>query len=232
MYHQMSFQMYFNHSTSIIYHGNEQLLSSCGNTIYYWLFFHLCYIWFITVQILFPFVIFLSHGWKTLSMLFSSDDDLDEFTDSSRDEREVSAFIRLRRYFMIELRQMLIYIYLAFVFTWLIDPSTITWVKVVRWCIEASCMPNLFLGVLGAYMDISDDYLFYFDNQFMSILIFMLKCCLFMWMRYIELHPSSNLNDYLTVFFYHFCDKSGLHQIPDNHRLRGLINHRDNSMLS
>ena len=215
--------MYFNHSTSIIYHGNEQLLSSCGNTIYYWLFLHWSYMWLISFKALFPFVFLLCHTWNMLCMSYGSDDHLDEVTDSSRDERGVSAFIRLRRYFMIELRQMLIYFSLAFVFTWWRDPGTITWILILRWCIEASWMPHLVMGVFGVYIDASTDYLSYFDDPSMSTILFMSKSCLFMWMRYIELYPSSNLNDYLTVFFYKFCDKSHLHHIPDRHRLRHLL---------
>lgn len=60
---QMIVPMYFNPSTSMILYGNEQLLSSCCNTVWPCLFLHFYYTWYVTLQMLCPFVILFTVLW-------------------------------------------------------------------------------------------------------------------------------------------------------------------------
>ena len=50
---KMVMAMFFNESISVMFHGNEQILSACGNTISSWLFVHFYYTCFVSMFVLF-----------------------------------------------------------------------------------------------------------------------------------------------------------------------------------
>ena len=65
-----------------------------------------------------------------------------------------------------------------------------------------------------------------------SVVVYMTKGDLLMWMHYVALHSSFVLNDYQTYFFYYFSNRSKLHPQPDHHCCRRLIPLRNVWLLS
>ena len=138
-------------------------------------------------------------------------------------ELDYSASHTLRRYVLCEVFLILIYLCLAFFFTWLTSHRTVNSITVARWFIEAAWTPHIFVTVIGTYTDLCYYYLVDFDIPYATTMIYLVKGTVFVWMRYAEWNPSSELNDYQTFFFYEFCNELGFHRIPDDHRLRRLL---------
>jgi hypothetical protein len=70
------------------------------------------------------------------------------------------------------------------------------------------------------YADMKYDHVIDFDVSSTALMIYLTKAALFVWMRYVEENPSSELVNYQTHWFYTMCDQLSLHRRPDNHHLR------------
>lgn len=79
------------------------------------------------------------------------------------------------------------------------------------------------MNAFAVYFNFGDEYIIDFNLDFILLVVYMTEGALFVWMRYAELHSSSVLNDYQTYFFYYFCNRSELHQMPDHHRWRRMM---------
>ena len=205
----------------MILNGNEQLLSACGQTSSSWLFLHLSYVCYITTLVLVPLVmpvVFLVQ-FRWTPHLFD-DSPIEDF---SAYERSDSRLDRFYQYVLFEVRLIAMYVSVAFVFRWLMNNQSIHWNEISRWFIEASMIPLTLMAIVAVHLGIADEYLCVLDLTFLSPFIYTIKAALFITVRYAELHPSSRFNDYYTLIFYCICDKFGFHQIPEHHRLRGLI---------
>jgi hypothetical protein len=216
--------MHFNQTTSIVSNADGQIFSSCGNTVWSLLFIHLCYTWLITWHILFPCMLVLmmlsGYFWSWYRCDHHHDHDV---IDSPEDEQNDPASDTLRRYILREIHLILVYLCVAFVFTSLISHRTVNWITVARWCIEAAWIPHIALTLIGTYANLSCHHLIDFDMPYAATMIYLIKGTLFVWMRYAEWYPSSELNDFQTFFFYEFCNELGLHRIPDDHYLRRFM---------
>ena len=136
-------------------------------------------------------------------------------------QRDHSSLAQFCRYVLYEVQLIVIYLLTAFVFTWMADKTRpIDWFTIFRWLIEASLAPYTTVYIIGVDLDLWDSYSVDFTLHWISSLIYMMKGSLFVWMRYVELHPSSTLNKYQRFFSYRLCNEFGLHHVPDNHLLR------------
>ena len=214
----MIIPMYFDKSTSMILNGNEQLLSSCGQTSSSWLFLHLCYVWHLTIFVVFPIVGSLVSIGICLWACYPFDHGFIE--DFSEYERGDSQLDRICRYILYEARLTLTYVSVAFVFTWLMNNRSIHWNEICRWFIEASMIPFTLMTIAGVHLGIGDEYFLDYDLPLISQAVYMMKGILFIMLRYAEIHPSSTINDHQTYIFYYICDKSEFHHMPDHHSLR------------
>jgi hypothetical protein len=214
--------MYFNESASIISNGNERLLSLCDQTISFWLFFHLCYVWYITLFILFPLVTPLVAIEQYLWTWYRCD--RRRIEDFSVYERSNSRLDRFCRYIHYEVRLMFTYVSVAFALTWLMSNRSIHWMTISRWFIEASLIPYTLITIVAVYLNFQSVYFFFdFDLPLFSPYIYTMKGTLFVLLRYAELHPSSRLNNYQLFVLYQFCHKSDIHRIPRQYGLRQLM---------
>ena len=218
--------MYFDKSTSMILHGNEQLLSSCGQTSSSWLFLHFCYVWYLTWFIVLPLVgsLFMMIGlwiWDPFN-----DEHVENFLIyEQRDTRlDRSRLDRICRYILFEVRLTVTYVSVAVIFTWLMNTRSVDWIQISRWFIEASTLPFTLWTVVVIYLGVEDEY--YCDYEFLSPLIYAMKAILFIMVRYAELHSSSRINDQHTYLFYYMCNKVKFHHVPDHHRLRRYLCHQ------
>ena len=216
-------EMHSNQSTSTFSYHHAQHLSSCGDTILAWSIIHLCYTWFVTLHFLLPLGMTLSFGWEILRRSSREIDRYDLDWNVPSHESGDGPFARLRRYIADEVRLVLIYISLAFVFTLCMGHGSINRIKIIHWGIEASWTPHALSGVIGVYSNQSYTCLLGFENPLFKRMIYMTKGCLFIWMRYTEWYPSSKLNDYLTFFFYMCCNEFDLYRRPDDHLLARAI---------
>ena len=217
--------MYTNESTLLNFNDSKQISSLCVSTTSSWLILHLCYTYFVTVSILSPPVLIL-YGIKELFwMSYRSVDQLIE--DSSEYEQNYTQSNRFCQYVLYDVQLMFIYVSLAFVFTLMINYHSINWRTIFYWMIEASFVPHIFVvAFCSAYMHVLDEIpALEFDLKVLASFIYMLKASLFVWMRYVELYPSSRLNDYQTYFFYYYCDTSHTHHIPHDHLRRRWLRH-------
>ena len=216
----MNISIYLDGSKSINSNDNEQIVYSCVNTIWLWLFLHLCYTCFVTVYVLLPPTLLLDRIIDYLWTWHSYDhESIEDFSIYERDE---SRFARFRRCVLHEVQLMIVYVAAVFVFTLMMNNRSVHWITIFRWMIEASYIPHIFVFLfVSDYLGIGDEfYSVEFDIVFASPLSYMLKGSLFVWMRYTELYPSSRLNDYQTYFFYYHCNALNYHHIPDDHLLR------------
>ena len=222
---QLIISMYFNESTLLNFNDNKQIFSLCVSTIWSWLILHLCYTCFVTACVLSPSVLLLSGIGELLWTWHRSDHQRIE--DISVYERDYSRFAQFRRYVLYELQLIFTYVSLAFVFTLMMNNHSVRWRTIFYWMIEASYVPHIFFFIfLSAYLDVwNAPYVIEFDSILTSPFGYMLKVTLFVWMRYVELYPSSRLNDYQTYFFYYYCDTSHIHHIPNDHLLRRWLRH-------
>jgi hypothetical protein len=152
--------MYFNESASIISNANERLLSLCDQTISFWLFFHLCYVWYITLFILFPLVTPLvaigQHLWTWYRC------DRRRIQDFSVYERSNSRLDRFCRYIHYEVRLMFTYASVAFALTWLMSNRSIHWMTISCWFIEASLIPYTLITIVTVYSNFQSTFFFWF----------------------------------------------------------------------
>lgn len=213
--------MYFDKSTSMILHGSEQLLSSCGQTSSSWLFLHLCYVWFLTIFVIFHLLglllIIAEYLWTWCAFDHSRIEDFSVY------ERGDSRLDQFYRYALFEVRLIFTYVSVAFIFTCLMKKQSIHWNEICRWFIEASMVPYTLITIAGVHLGIGDQYFCHDDLTFISPVIYMMKGILFITVRYAELYPSSIVNDYQTFIFYYLCNKSGFHHMPDHHNLRKFL---------
>lgn len=223
--------MGFNESTTIILNGNEEILTSCGKSLLPWIVFHVCYTCMITFYILFPpITILILIGDDLLPWWFRYNQMQNE--DFSWLEQDHSKLAKLCRFALGEIRLLCIYVSAAFLFTILMDDRSIQLITICRWLIEASLLPSTFLLIVAVYfLDENQCLLDLYEKPVLQ-LVYMIKGTLFVWMRYVEQHPSSKLNDYQTVYFYCFCNKFKLHQVPDHHLLRRFIDKYEISIIS
>lgn len=225
-------RMFYNESSSLIFNGNEQILSTCGNTISSWLFIHFCYTWFVTSQVLFAPVLLASILTDTLWTWNRHNQQQQQVEDFSIFERDYSRSAEIRQYFFHEIRLTFTYVSFALLFTLLVNHRPIHVIKIFHWLIEATLIPMTLLFILGVYFDRIDDYIIDLNCRLTSLLVYMLKGTLFLWMRYSEYYPSSILNDVQTLFFYAFCNKSQLHRMPVDHFLRNSFYRLEKSLTS
>ena len=61
-------------------------------------------------------------------------------------------------------------------------------------------------------------YFFEDDPRVSSLVTFILKSIVFVWMRYTELYPSSTLNDDQTFVYYCYCGIFDYDHVPVGHR--------------
>ena len=214
----MAMPMFFNETLLLIFHGNEQIMSACGNTISSLLFIHFCYTWFVTSFALILPVIVLATKSEPL------------FTWFERDDSRSAAF---HRSILHEIRLMSIYVSFALIFTLFTNHGSIQLIRIVYWLIEASSAPLTLISIFSAYWNSIDEYLIDYSCPLPCLWLSMLKGTVFVWMRYTEWCPSSILNDFQTFVFYYFCNPSKLHQMPNNHFLRRFLSRSERlSMLS
>ena len=222
--------MHFNQSTSIVSNANDQLFSSCGNTIWPWLFLHLCYTWLISLYVILPLAVTLmllnDRFWRWYGGDHYYDDDFSAY------ELNHSTSHTLRRYVRREVQLILVYLCLAFVFTWLTSHRKVNWITLARWLIEAAWTPHIILTLVSTYADMIYNRLITFDMPDIATTIYLIKGTVFVWMRYAEWNPSAELNDFQTFFFYQFCNELGLHRRPYDHRLRRFMLDPDTSTSS
>jgi hypothetical protein len=218
---QMVILIYFSESTSMISNANEQLLSLCNQTISSWLFLHLCYVWYLTIRLVFPLVMSLvvigQYLWTWCRC------DHRHIEDFSVYEQSYSRLDRFCRYILYEVRLMLTYVIIAFAWTWLMSNRSIHWFTISRWFIEASLIPFTLMTTVAVSLDFGYLHFFDFDLILISPFIYTMKGILFVLLRYAELHPSSRVNDHQIFVLYQFCNKSDLHHIPHQHGLRQLM---------
>ena len=150
--------MYFNESASIISNGNERLLFLCDQTISFWLFFHLCYVWYITLFILFTLVTPLVAIGQYLSTWYQCD--RRRIEDFSVYERSNSRLDRFCRYIHYEVRLMFTYVSVAFALTWLMSNRSIHWMTISHWFIEASLIPYTLVTIVTVYLNFQSVYFF------------------------------------------------------------------------
>ena len=148
-----------------------------------------------------------------------------DVVDLPEDEQNYSVLHCFLRYVLREVHLILVYVCVAFVFTSLMCDRIVDRITIARWCIEAAWTPHIFVTLIGTYLDLFYHHLIDFDFPYATTRIYLVKGTLFVWMRYAEWNPSSELNDFQTVFFYEFCNELGLHRVPDDHRLcRFMLN--------
>lgn len=209
--------MRFNESTSIILLGNEEILSTCGKSLLPWLVFHVCYTSVLNFSIV-PLMITLIMTENRVWSWWYRDNRLQD-EDFSRFELDQSKLAKLYRFVLAEIRLLCVYVSIAFLFTKLMSYRSIQLITICRWLIEASMIPNTIILIVGIYILDENQCLMDFNAKPLPKLVYMIKGTLFLLIRYIELHPSSPLNDLQTIYFYCFCNQVKLHQVPDHHRL-------------
>ena len=136
-------------------------------------------------------------------------------------EQRDSRLDRICRYILYEVRLTVTYVFVAVIFTWLMNKRSIDCIQISRWYIEASTLPFTLWTFVVIYFGVEDEY--YCDYEFLSPLIYTMKGFLFIMVRYAELHSSSRINDHHTYIFYYMCNKFELHHVPDHHRLRRFL---------
>ena len=205
----------------MIFNGNERLLSSCGQTSSSWLFLHLCCVWFLTLFVIFPqlglLLIIAEHLWTWCAFDHSR---IEDFSVYERGDLRLDRFCC---YALFEVRLMFTYVFVAFIFTWLMNKQSIHWNEICRWFIEASTMPYTLPTIAGIHLVIGDQYFCHDDLTFISSIIYMMKGILFIMVRYAELHTSSRINHCHTYFFYFMCNKFEFHHMPDHQSLRQFL---------
>ena len=216
----MIIPMRFNESTSTILLGNEEILSSCGKSLLPSLIFHVMHTSDITVRFLLPPIwsLFLV-GYYLFSWLYRWNET--QVEDFSWQEQDHSRSTRLCRFALAEFRLLFVYVSAAFLFTILMNHRSIQLITICRWFIEGSLLPSVSLMIVIGYFYDEDTFLLLdFSLKVVPPLVYVTKGSLFVWMRYAELHSSWSLNDFETYYFYRYCNKFDLHQIPDHHRLQ------------
>lgn len=226
----MPMPMFFNESMLLIFHGNEPILSACGNRISFWLFNHFCYTWFVTFVVLFPpvtsFVLMIE---PLVTWYERYQQRLGNF---SRFERDYSRSAVIRRYILHEIRLTCIYVSFALFYALLTNHASIHLIRFFYWLIEASFVPFTWVNIVCVYIYMHDGYLFDFNCKLTCLWVYMLKGGVFVWIRYTEWYPSSILNDVQTFMFYHFCNQSKLHQMPNDHYFRDYMDRLERSSMS
>jgi hypothetical protein len=216
-------QMYYNQSTFVNFNGHAQIFFPCVHTIWSRLLVHFCYTWFVTIFILFIPAVSLSilgdYLWTYRRRADQPNEELFPI------EREHSRLDALDQCLVEEVRLIFIYVFAAFVFTFLMTSDSVNCLTLFRWMIEASYIPFLFfLDVLCAYFDTWVVSCFSVPEvRSASLLGFILKGSSFVWMRYTELYPSSTLNDFQTFVFYSYCGTSNHHHVPADCGLHRLL---------
>ena len=185
--------MVFNETLSLIFHGNEQILSACGNTISSLLFIHFCYIWFVTsFALALPIMLIVAMSVPLLTWFERSQKRLE---DCSMFERDYSRTVAIRQSILHEIRLMIIYVFFAAIFTSFTNHGSIHLIRIVYWLIEACSVPLTSIAILDVYCNYTDEYGIYFSCPLTRLWLDMLEGTLFLWMRYTERYPSSILND-------------------------------------
>jgi hypothetical protein len=197
----------------------RQLEYSCYNTVSNWLSVHFVYTTIASIMlsllvlILYPFKFYAS-GWPYGYH--------ERFNQGSTDDR----IRRFLIFILLELASMFTYISVALALTWTLNISPITPMAFNRWIIEACYAPMIPEILLYFYMH----YTFFEDNDIATVsfhvqFAFMIKLFLFMFMRYRELYPTSDLNNLETRIFHKMCNASTQNYTRDFKPLRFLFYH-------
>lgn len=135
--------------------------------------------------------------------------------------------IRCRQFLKFVFSEVLLiffYVSTAFLCKLMMNNNSIRWMTFARWLIEASFLPyTLALIVTASYLHLWKDFLLQVNPKLISVLAYTSKALLFLVMRYIEMYPSSNLNDYKIVLFHRICGPPFLHRISNDYRLQSLL---------
>ena len=202
----------------------ETLLYSCADLKSTWLLVHVLYTCLLSFY-LSIFIITLYLNCVLLWLFYRSYRHLNE-TFIPDDGGIVERIIRRYRLTVIkwETATAFTYLLLTLTWTWLFDIGQITSMRLTRWIIEAFLLPWASICViLENYVGRMSDGLTQEDALMQMPLLLLVKFIQLVSMRYAELVPSSQLNDFQTNIFYRFCPVSTGHQIPEGHPIRPFV---------
>ena len=223
--------MFFNETLLLVVHDNEQILSTCGNTISKLLFIHFCYTWFVTsFALILPVIVVATMSEPLFTCFELYQQRLGDFSMSERDDSRSAA---LHRSILHDIRLMSMYVSFTLIFTLFTNHGSVQLIRIPYWLIEASSAPLILISIFSAYWNYIFEYSVDYSCPLPCLWLSMLRGTVFVWMRYTEWGPSSILNDFQAFVFYYFCNPSKLHQMPNNHFLHRFLSRSERlSMLS
>ncbi len=183
---------------------------SCRDRISTRLLVHFCFTWHISIIFIIgpvTFALIIGQLVWIAKQIGSENFDI-EFV--INDRRYTRLFDIRRRQLMklifSELMLILLYVSIAFLYRLMMNNNSICWMTFARWLLEASFLPySIGMIVTGSYLNWWEEYLLENDPKSIAILAYMSKGILFVFMRYVEMYPSSKINNYQIDILYRIC---------------------------
>jgi hypothetical protein len=217
--------------------GNmEQFEYSCRDDASLWLSVHLGYLFMILIPIssavsfLYPIIWKMWMLWRRCFFGYGQIDEEEEL--NIEEEFDDTLPCNFTRIFMIEVKLTLIYIIIAVILTYTLNIGPVTQMRITRWIIEAFYAPmSIFIIWHLNFVYRSGEHLYIYDSTSYTQFTSVIKLIIFVLVRYMELYPSSRLNNRPIDLFYGHCNESVQYHIEKNYLLQLSLNDNKSSIL-
>ena len=217
----------------------EQLNYSCRDDASVWLGVHYCFLFLmlipISVNVLFWILFYyplIRKMWMLWHHYFFGYEQVDEDEDMSVVEEAGDTLVcNFNRILMTEVKLSFIYIIAALLLTYTLNIAPVTQMRIYRWIIEGCYAPlSIFFLWHFNFIYRSGDHVYIYNSTSYTQFTSLIKLIIFVLVRYMELYPSSRLNDKPFMLFYGYCDMSVEYRMH-NYFPQLFLNDNKTSML-